>query len=672
MIFLYSKKNPFLVTNFLLFVFFYLYICLRIDPRLLYHKSPELFLIDIEFFKPFLIYPGGITDLISKFFLEFYYFGYLGAFVITALTFLLCLSFSRFVENIIGKSDAGRVFKVGKILFFIPAFFILISHNRYSAVSLVGLLLALLFVNLYTKLYLRHSGLRVSLYILLSIFMYYLAAYSYLLFAGLCAMWEILKNRRYILGYLFLGIEILIFFVASEYMFYLPRRNVLYYIFPFFSSPDLKIKLSVLALLISLLVAAAFKLKSKKTVFVLPVWVLVCFQFWNEVLLNKILYGFFLTMPLILTLADKMDYSKLRQISLKYSRVFFVFLIILSLSILTFTFDKETNLLLKINYFSQVNLWEDVLREAKKVSFKSYLSGEDRSLYQMIFKALYHTNRLPYEQFDYPASLLFNMPFPRPNSELMRLVRPIEISDTCFRLGLINHAELMSSRAMQIQHGEPARATKQLSLIYILKGHKAAAKVILNRLKKSFLYHAWAKKHLKLLRHPDMLSEDLCLAQAKQNMIAADSRYDEPLLIQLAGQYEYNYEEVFKRLLSENKNNRMAFEYLMSFYLLIGQTGKILANISRLDDFDYADIPYNYQEAILVNMFETKNMNPGLGGRRLSQEVVEKYRYFYSVYRKYSYNRTATYNALKGAHGNSYFLYYIMPAPYKKDETRKN
>lgn len=618
------------------FAAFYLYICFRISPRLLYYKNPELFLLDSEFFKNFLLYPGGVVDYISKFFLEFYYFNWPGALIITLFTFLICVGYSLFLKNTVEK-NAG-------ILFFIPAALLLIIYNRYSSLSLIGLLLALISANIYIKISDEKGKLfRIFLYVILSIFIYYCAVYFYWLFTAFCAIWEIVKHKKYLLGWLYLGIEIFIYYINAQYVLLISKSGIFYYLFPFFSSPHLWLRLSLLALLIILIFIIFVKLRAKPVIFALPVLAIIFFQFWLEPFANKLLYGFFLLMPILAFIIQK------------WNKALVLSLIILSLLAVIFTFNRDTHSFLKINYFSQNKIWEGVLREARKIPLKSY--EKNPSLYEIVFKALYHCGYLPYKQFDYPHFMLLNLPFPQPDvGGIFTNINPIETSDTVFSLGLINHSELMAFWALDAGN-EPVRIIQQLALIYILKGNNQAAQVLLNRLKETLLYKKWARKYESILENNALLENDPYLTEAKARMIKSDDPKDGKFLIKIA--YKYDYEGVFKRLLRENKNNRMAFEYLMAYYLLTGQTEKIIENLEYLNNFGYPDIPRNYQEAILMHSFKTGYIDPKLK-EKIDPLLETDYRYFDVVYRRLNYDKIATYNALKEKYGNSYFLYYTM------------
>lgn len=652
-----ARQKLIILYSALFFIFCYLYIWIRIDPRLLYHRNPGLFLWDIEFFKSFLIYPGGIAEYISKFLLEFYYFGWAGAFVIVLLSFLICINYRWFLNNIL----SGPSNKIG-VLFLIPAFCILNIYNRYSDISLVGLLFALVLANLYIRINAKTIWLKLISYIILSIIMHYIAFSYYWLFAALCVIWEVLRNRKYILASLYIGIEILLYLFTGGYILYWADRNILYYLFPYFSSGNLINRAVILALFLLFLSIFLIRLKSRQIIFAVILLVPISLHLWIDKVSVKILYVFLLLAPVILAAISPVYKARLESFIQKWGRVFLLFFIIVFFLALFSTFNKETASSLKIYYFSRNRMWEDVLREARTLSLRAY--AKDRALYQKVFKALHYSGRLPYEQFNYPQSLLFNMPTPELESKRFYFIDLYELADTCFSLGLINRSELISFWALDAAK-ESVRATQQTALIYILRDNKKAAEVILRRIKKSLLYRAWAEEYLRLLDNDTLLAEDQYLMQAKERMIGFDLPRDNSLAIKLGAFYDY--EAVFKRLLEENKNNKMAFEYLMSYYLLTGQSEKILLNISQLNNFGYKDIPYNYQEAILINVLETQTTNPRLYGKSLSHSLKEQYRYFYRVYQDNNYDPITTYNVLKDKYRNSYFLYYLAFTHGKKD-----
>ena len=300
-------------------------------------------------------------------------------------------------------------------------------------------------------------------------------------------------------------------------------------------------------------------------------------------------------------------------------------------------------------------MWNELLAEAEKLPEKQY--QKDPSLYTKVFNALFYSGRLPYEEFKYPAYLAYNIPPPRPTNPRIAVLDPCLIAQAYLDLGLVNHAELMSYWAKE-SGDDPVCADKQLVLIYILKENFRAARPLLMRLKKTIHQRSWAEKYLKLLDDKSALGQEESLSRIRKVMIDSDFREDEELLIRLTNDAQFDYEGVFNRLLEKNKHNKMAFEYLMSYYLLTGQTQKVEENLPRLSCFAYPGIPHNYQEAVLINMIKGNAMPQKLP-EKMDKALADKYRYFYETYRKYKFSDIDTLNELKDKHPGSYFIYYL-------------
>ena len=120
-------------------------------------------------------------------------------------------------------------------------------------------------------------------------------------------------------------------------------------------------------------------------------------------------------------------------------------------------------------------------------------------------------------------------------------------------------------------------------------------------------------------------------------------------------------------LLDKNRQNRMAFEYLMGFYLLKGQFDLFIGNLDRLDDFYPARIPRVFEEAILFCNY-TKKTKIELHGREISPESRERFNGFARTFlERYNGNRNEAYSELARDYGDSYFFYCI----YKQSGTKK-
>ena len=85
----------------------------------------------------------------------------------------------------------------------------------------------------------------------------------------------------------------------------------------------------------------------------------------------------------------------------------------------------------------------------------------------------------------------------------------------------------------------------------------------------------WAMDCLKRIERDPNLSTDKEVQYLRSVMVEKDRSIltIEPNMLQ--------------DLLDKNRHNRMAYEYLMGYYLLKGQLDNFVRNLSRLDDFEY-------------------------------------------------------------------------------------
>lgn len=124
------------------------------------------------------------------------------------------------------------------------------------------------------------------------------------------------------------------------------------------------------------------------------------------------------------------------------------------------------------------------------------------------------------------------------------------------------------------------------------------------------------------------------------------------------GRLFYAKQEAFSALLETNAQNRMAFEYLMAWYMLTKQLHKFIENINRLNDFDYPEIPRHYEEAMLIYVYGTKKP-VYLDGRQPDPDMRQQIEKFSRIFNRYSRNKRAAFRELAEDYGDSYFLYHL-------------
>jgi hypothetical protein len=112
------------------------------------------------------------------------------------------------------------------------------------------------------------------------------------------------------------------------------------------------------------------------------------------------------------------------------------------------------------------------------------------------------------------------------------------------------------------------------------------------------------------------------------------------------------------QLLGHNPNNKMAFEYLMTCYLLAGQLDKITVNIGRLDQLGYQDIPTLYEEAMLI-YYGSRGQQLDLNKLNIKRKTIERYKRFVRLYNSMqAQDRQVVLRQLIREFGTSYFFYH--------------
>jgi len=183
------------------------------------------------------------------------------------------------------------------------------------------------------------------------------------------------------------------------------------------------------------------------------------------------------------------------------------------------------------------------------------------------------------------------------------------------------------------------------------KGNVGSAGIYLGALSKTLFHASWANQYLALLRADPNLSADAEVHRVR--CLSLDKDY--PTL-------SLPKEKVLSLLLEKNSQNRMAFEYLIAWYLLNKQLGKFVSNIERLRDFGYIELPTHYEEAALIYVYSA-GKGVALGGYQSSPTLRRQIEDFSRILRGYGADKRAAFNDLARNYRDTYFFYYIYANP---------
>ncbi len=294
--------------------------------------------------------------------------------------------------------------------------------------------------------------------------------------------------------------------------------------------------------------------------------------------------------------------------------------------------DRPQRALLTVHYHACRHEWPQVLEASRRCP-------DNYTVISAVNLALYHTGRLNQDMFAYlqdPQALLLTG---EDHSVLYW-----HKFDTLLDLGLVNLAEKNLTECMETFGAQPM-ILQRLALANLIKGKTGAARVYLGALQKTLFFDQWAKDYLTRLDADLALASDTEMQQRRAHLLRKDSTA-----------FFYAQEPMLAALVEQGGQNRMAFEYLMAWYLLTKQLDKLVQNLPRLSEFGYAAIPPLYQEATLI--YATRHPVP-LGNFSISAQTQQRIKHFSEIFNRYGRDKNAAWPELARDYAGSYFLYFL-------------
>ncbi len=593
----------------LVFVLFFLYEIFFFKPFLLYSQFEPAFYFDYHFLRAFLDYPGGVAELISLFIFQFFA-NNLAAAILLSLLFLGCY---LAVQSLFAALFSRRV-PVPVVL--LPLVVMMMFYNAYN-VPLVIAVKFLLVVSI-ARFYCSNNTIRrVVLLAFLPIFYLVLGGWFSIMLVALlfslhlAAPWRL---STLLWPLLFAGLFVITAFIAARYLYFISLREAFIYVLPFaFFHEPISFHMSWLFYIMS---------------FILPVLVLL----WRivEIILEK--YEL-----------------KRTSISLRLFALNASVAILLFAAAMMVTRQQEQQRKIYINFLAQEAQWKEVLSESKKVHHY------DRIVEFQTNRAMFFTGCLLDSLFyiDHPIGVngLFL-------ERIMMSQIAMHASDLYFDLGHINAAQVMAYE-YQTKFRYSPRVLKRLALTNAINGHYAKAEKFINLLQKSPVHKTWAKDHMVLL--------DESLAGTLP--VVAVNRLLQPQRDFFLHATSPNSD--MAALLESNEANRMAFEYLMAYYLLECKMGNIADRISWLNKYDYAIAPQHIEEAAI--MYQAGAKSTGLEpitDFRFHRDRIARFADFNKIMLTYKTTQQRKTQLVQRGYGNT-FWYYLFDGGGTRTEKMK-
>ena len=242
----------------------------------------------------------------------------------------------------------------------------------------------------------------------------------------------------------------------------------------------------------------------------------------------------------------------------------------------TTVYDPKIEVFLGMDHYVQTEEWNKVIGLSKTYRNENQLVAYYTNL------ALYKTGQMADRMFDFPQHGVGGLQLEWKRDE----VTPFFGGEVFYQLNYFNEAYRWAFESM-VAKGLNPRSLKRLVLTSLINGHYQIAAKYLNILDKTMFYKKWASEYKACISDTSKVNQIRELAGKRRFLLKNDF---------------ISYNLGLNELLREHPDNKMAFEYQMAAFLLNKDIKNFAANINRLKELGYHDIPVNYEEALLFCM----------------------------------------------------------------------
>ncbi|MBN2188555.1 MAG: hypothetical protein JW699_03795 [Chitinispirillaceae bacterium] len=581
------------------FVFVFLFFMFGVDPRLLYHAQEPAFLLDAEFFYGFAGYPGGLVWYASAFLTQFYRYPFAGAAIVTLLMLLIYRETAVFLKSYgIRRNREAACFMPSVLL--VAAY----GDHMLPLSYALGMLIALLFSNIYSSCSSAKTYLRLSLFIILAAAAYYLAGTGALLLAALCVMNELVVRKNAPAAAATAAIAALLPFIAARTFFVISVQSAYYDYF---------------GLKTALLEAARYPR------------------------IPPLVYGAYLFYPAAAAVSFFLPFFARKNGPEKSpggiaDLLLLIAVIAAGISYVSFFHcDKKARANYRIDYLARHGLWDEIIRAVNPKTLEDYSAMSQAHL----FRALYWRGRLLSELFTFPQGLP-GLSFQMVTGQMATRF-PVQMSDLYFEIGALNQAEYWAHEALALR-GKKPYLLRRLALINLLKGRKKSAGKFITLLGKTPLERKTVAACNRFLGSDSLIDSDAYLGRVRSSM---------PRKEYVCRDY---YSELVN-LFEDNSENRTAFEYLVAENLLNNSISPVVDNAGFFARFGYDRFPRHVQEALVFQAVAAKSEQKAVGSFNLDNGYFGKFDGFNRVLFRYANDRAMALKELAAEYGTTYWYY---------------
>jgi hypothetical protein len=232
---------------------------------------------------------------------------------------------------------------------------------------------------------------------------------------------------------------------------------------------------------------------------------------------------------------------------------------------------------------------------------------------------------------------------------------PEEASNVFWKLGLLSESQHWAHEAFEYK-GHTPHLLKRLGMVYMLKGNNEAASRYFINLRNVPFENTVAENLIRINTNPSEIGQDSVLSHVQACMLTEDVVYS-------GGPSSFQLELLLKR----NPKNKMAFEYLMAYYLLDGNLKEIYTNVSKFAMFDYSQLPRHIQEALIFGAAVNQKLEFNLVKNMIDPFIFKRFMEYRQIILNHRGNNGIARQYLQGSFSDTYWYYFMFnkPAPQK-------
>jgi hypothetical protein len=549
-----QKYTGYLVSL-LFFSFVFVFFAFFYNNHLHFEEQTQLFLLNGDYFLSALKLPGGISGWIGGFLTQFYNISLAGPIIITILLFLV----QQVIWKILKSVNANRSFY---ILSFLPSLnaLLILCDEFYPLSAVVGFLAALVTASMYVSL--RNSARRFISGIILIILTYWAAGGSFMMLLSVMLVFEVLSAIK----------------AGKEKM----------------EEGKSFRMIKIWQLGAYLIIALGIPLLVRQFLILQPIGLTFMSEFYYDLrtFVPKAI-TFLFALPVILMVLIFILPIKLNRPAIAYT-LQFVALVAFSIFGLKLWANFSAEEIMTYDYLVRNNRWNEVIAYADKTPPRNNLS------LAMLNLSLAKTNKMGDRMFNFQQNGVNGLflPFAK------EYVAPMMGSEIFFQLGLVNASQEYSFESMETTPNlsKTVRSVKRLAETNLINGNYEVAGKYLRILEKTIFYRKWAKDSKKYLYNEKKINDHPVWGEKRRWMIKKDFFFK-----------VQNMESTLNMLMREDKSNKMAFQYLMAFYMINKDLRNFMNALPLMEKMNYSKIPVSYQEAIMYIA--------GLSGKDLMQNI---------------------------------------------------